>query len=293
MSPMFATLFGDLPRPEVSSATGPEELLNAVIHAQEAAGLEPISDAGFGIGSTPVERWRNTSARSERMVKQAVVGPYSRGSHGDARTVTTELRELAAAGCPYIEVHEPAAVAISTDNERAAFRASHRGLLDGISGAHLSLVITGGSADQIGLETLMSAPFASLGLDLIAGPDNWRLVAAAPREVGIVCGAISTEANADDRPEVLLWAAQYAASHHGRGLARVGLATSGSLAALSWDVATRKLTILGRAAQLAELSPGERALHLDPRAVDIRSAALGHVMRPGRDRKPGGIADTD
>ena len=43
-------------------------------------------------------------------------------------------------------------------------------------GTHLSLAITGGNADEAGIETILAAPYASLAVDLIAGPDNWRLV---------------------------------------------------------------------------------------------------------------------
>lgn len=315
---MFATLLGSLPRPPLPADAEPKELLVAVIRAQEAAGLEPISDAGFGSGVSMVERWLTTAALTDRPVKQALLGPYSTGraavagvgagsgapdgaaeqaddaarneaTLAAAEALRTDLLALAAAGCPYIEIHEPAATEIGIDEvERIRFRDAHRRLLDGITGMHLSLAITGGDASAAGVETLLVAPYASLAVDLIAGSDNWRLVAAVPGERGIVCGALSTERDSDDRPEVLLWAAGYAASTGGRGLNRVGLATASSMAHLAWEVAVRKLRILGEAARLADLPPDERRQYLDPRAVDIRSAALGRVMprRSGR-RRPG------
>ena len=96
-----------------------------------------------------------------------------------------ELRALAAAGCPLIEIHEPAATEIGADpTERALFRDAHRRLLDGVEDPHLSLAITGGNADGAGIETLLSARYSSLALDLIAGPDNWRLVVATPGDRG-------------------------------------------------------------------------------------------------------------
>ena len=97
---------------------------------------------------------------------------------------------------------------------------------------HLSLAITGGSADDAGIETFLAGAYASLALDLIDGPDNWRLATAWPADRGLICGALSTREGSDDGPELLLWAAGYAASTRGRGPARVGLATAGSLAAL-------------------------------------------------------------
>ncbi len=200
------------------------------------------------------------------------------------------IRDLADAGCPLIEIHEPAAPSIGTDpGERALFREAHERLTAGVEGVHLSLALTGGNADAAGVDTLLAAPYASLAVDLIAGPENWRLVVATPAQVGIVCGAMSAAEESFDGPEVLLWAAGYAASTQGRGPLRVGLATASSLAALPWAVAERKIERLGDAARLADLPVDERNAHLDPRAVSIRSAALGRVDRakpegPDRDR---------
>jgi methionine synthase II (cobalamin-independent) len=296
---MFATLLGSLPRPPVATEATAAELLGAVVRAQEAAGLEPVSDAGYGIGDTPVERWRATSALTDRLVKQALVGPYTAGLESAdgagspesaalaaADTLRVELLALAAAGCPFIEIHEPAAIEIGADAERRRiFRRAHARMLDGVAGPHLSLAITGGDASATGAATLLASPYASLAVDLIAGPDNWRLVVAVPGDRGIICGALPAEGTADDRIEILLWAAGYAASTGGRGPARVGLATASSLADLHWDAAVRKLSILGEAARLADLPPEERRHHLDPRAVDSRSAALGRVTPAPRTRR--------
>lgn len=303
---MFATLLGPLPRPPLGSGVSDRELIEAAVRAQEAAGIEPINDGGLGGGEPPVERWRATAALTTRAVKQALVGPYSLGwaevvgaSGATAREAATlaaanalnaDLRALASEGCPLIEIHEPAATAIGVDQrERALFREAHRRLLDGVDGSHLSLAITGGNADAAGIETLLGAPYGSLAVDLIAGPDNWRLVVATPGDRGIICGALSPELGSDDGPELLLWAAAYAASAGNRGPARVGLATASSLARLSWAEAVAKLRRLGEAARQADLPPGERRRSIDPRAVDMRSAALGRVepRRPSRRRRPG------
>ncbi len=187
-----------------------------------------------------------------------------------------------------VEVHEPAAVEIGADaGEQALFREASLRLLDGIDGVHVSLAVTGGSADVAGIETILAAPFASLAVDLIAGPDNWRLVVAVPGDRGIVCGALPVAAGSDDGPETLLWAAGYAASTGGRGMDRVGLATSASLGHLSWAAAVRKLDRLGEASRLVLGSVDERAAAVDPRAVSNRSAALGRVQRGGASRARG------
>ena len=144
-----------------------------------------------------------------------------------------------------------------------------------MDGLHASLAITGGSAEDAGIDALLGAPYSSLALDLVRGPDNWRIAAAAPRSIGIVCGAVTADAGGDEAVEILLYALNYAASTAGRGPDRVGVATAGSLADVPWEVAERRMRRLGDAVRLAVASPDERAAALDPRAISIRSAALG------------------
>ena len=122
-------------------------------------------------------------------------------------------------------------------------------------------------------------------MDVVNGPDNWRLVRDVPGDRGIVVGALSPHHPSDDGPELLLWAAGYAASSNGRGRDRVGLATAGSLAGLSWEIAERKLKRLGEAVRLASMPAPVAAAQLDPRAVDIRSAATGRYVPPHRTRR--------
>lgn len=296
---MFATLLGALPRPPLPEDASAEALVSAALEAQVAAGLEPVTDGGWWGEGLAVDAWRDTSRLTDRAVKQSVTGPYSSVRVGSSRSqaeravaclaagrvANEELRALAAAGCPLIEIHEPAVVSIGTDAaEWALFRETQLILTDGVVGTHLSLAITGGSADLAGLESLLAAPYASLAVDLIAGPENWRLVQATPGDRGIVCGAMSPVAGSDDGPETLLWAASYAASSHGRGPDRVGLATASSLAGLPWADAIGKLERLGEAARLAVLPADELRRRLDPRSIDSRSAALGSAERP-KDRR--------
>jgi methionine synthase II (cobalamin-independent) len=288
---MFATLLGALPRPPLEAGAPVLALVEAAVRAQEAAGLDPVTDGGLQPDARPVDAWEATVGLTDRAVKAAIAGPYSLGrtAGGTSRAraaatlaradeINMTLRELASAGCPLIEIHEPSATEIGEDpSERALFRDAHHRLTDGVAGTHLSLAITGGNADTAGIETLLAGPYASLAVDLISGPDNWRLVVATPGELGIVCGALPTGAGTDDGPELLLWAIAYAASTGGRGSSRVGLATAGSLAALPWDAAVRKLQRLGEAFRLAGLPLDERLQQLDPRGVSSRSAALGRV----------------
>ena len=167
---------------------------------------------------------------------------------------------------------------------------STSGCSDGWSGVHLSLAITGGAADAAGTETILAAPYASLAVDLIAGPDNWRLVRAAPRERGIVCGRPRAAEGSDDAKELLVWAAELCARAAAAASSASGLATASSLAALPWASAVRKLARIAEAVRITDLPPAERLAALDPRAVDIRSAALGRydpaARRAARDPDP-------
>lgn len=289
---MFATLLGPLPRPLLPADAAPGAILDAVLEVQIEQGLEPLTDGGWPLDrNDPVAAWRAAAARTDRLVKAVVDGPYSAGR--PAADVRAVVQGLVDAGCRWIEVHEPAATTMGADPEACArFADAHRALTADLGAdAHLSLAITGGNADTAGIETVLAGAYASLALDLIDGPDNWRLATTTPTEVGLICGALSTRAGSDDGPELLLWAAGYAASTRGRGPARVGLATAGSLAGLPWDVAVKKVRWLGEAARLGELPPEERRAAVDPRAVDSRSAALGRYTPPeaghARGLKPG------
>jgi methionine synthase II (cobalamin-independent) len=293
-----------------------DELVREVIAFQEAAGLEALSDGRvrfddpFAWPATDADRarwparravevWRFASACTSAAVKQAVPGPFSLGRRLTldrgrrrrtlelAEALNEEIHALAAAGCPLVEIEEADAAVIDGDaGERRLFRDAHRRLTDGVDGVHLSLAIVGPSSDTAGAETIFDAPYASYLFDLIAGPDDWRLVTKAPADRGIVCGAMSAEANGDEGAELLVWAAHYAASSGGRGLDRVGLANAAGFERLPWDIAARKIRRLGEAARIAALPrTGELARALDPRAVSSRSAALGrYVPRPHRAR---------
>jgi hypothetical protein len=288
---MFATLLGPLPRPPLPDDARPEALLDAVLDVQLEHGLGLVTDAGWPAApGDPVASWRAASRRTAGIVKAVIDGPYSGGVGlgGSVEPWRSSIADLADAGCPLVEIAEPAAVRIGeAAAERERFLDLHERLLSGLhdrSGLHLSLSITGGSADTAGAATILGPAYASLAVDLIDGPDNWRLVRAAPRELGIVCGALSPRPGSDDGPETLLWAAAYAASSAGRGPDRVGLATASSLAGLSWASAVRKIARLGEALRIAGLPPEDRLGAIDPRAIDSRSAALGRY-EPGRARR--------
>ena len=323
---MFGTILGALPRPPASqdSQSTDDDLVRSLIAAQEAAGLEPITDGRLrwhgelgplaaldGLtagregrvrasasprrsGPLVLDEWRFAASATTRAVKQALPGPYTsarriQGNAAGRQDLTLALADalhdeidaLADAGCPLVEIDEPDAAEIAAhDSERQLFIEAHRRLTRGLSGVHLSLALTGGNADTAGVEPFADAPYASYAVDVIHGPDNWRLVTRIPGDRGIVCGALDSRTGSDDAVELLVWAARYAASSAGRGLDRVGLAVVPGLDRQDWPVVVRKLSVLGRAIRLAGLTDDALAGTIDPRAVDSRSAALGRYDPP-------------
>lgn len=305
---MFATLLGALPRPngpDGQPIADDDAAIVALLATQVDAGLEPLTDGRLRAGRSfwesnrdvapVVDAWQFAASHTDAVVKQAVPGPYSLGRRAatndrdaatlaGARLLREQVSALVEAGCQLIEIEEPDAHLIGDDlDERRRFAEAHLTMLDGIDGVHLSLAITGGNADTAGIETILTAPYASLAVDLIDGPDNWRLVTRTPGDRGIICGVVSTREDSDDGLDLMLWAAAYATASGGRGATRVGLGTAGGFGDLPWEIAERKMRALGEAARLALLPLSEVAPHLDPRAIDIKSAAMGrYVPRSGR-----------
>ena len=306
---VFATLAGGFPRPAPPDDPAvPDPGLAEALAAQVEAGLELVSD---GLVHAPepdehplavrlVDAWRALAAATDRPTKVAVVGPFSAGGENASSGAATEALvdalavaggALAEAGCLVLEVHEPGAVGIGSDTaERGRFVRAHARLVGALGaahpGLHVSLAITAGNADSAGRETILAAPYASYLFDLVDGPDNWRLVTAVPGSRGIVCGVGDASGLGRTGLEEMVFAARYAASTGGRGLDRVGLAPSGSLAGLDQDRARAVLELIGRAARLLAGGPAAALAGLDPRAVDARSAALGEYRQDrGRSRR--------
>ena len=325
---MFATLAGGYPAPGTGERphSSPEDRIRAVIAEQAEAGLGLLTDgsqrwpdpaADLGRVLIPaaqlaprrdrpltVDAWLFAQGLAGALpVKQCLPGPYSLGrrlapSEADRTSLTRalaevlagELVDLAAAGCPFIQVDEADAVLIGADEaERRLFVDAQAGLLAGLGPAgerpHLSLAISGGNADAAGPETIFAAAYDSHLFDLIAGPDNWRLITRAPAERGMILGVVDATSPTADDPATIVWAIGYAASG-GRGETRIGIAPSGGLDLLSPSVARAKIDLLGETVRLVE-ARRETAIgaSLDPRATDARSAALGNWR--SRRRKPG------
>ena len=297
----FSMLGGSCPAPDVAAAVADQVVAGLdpvtpgvpTVPREAAAAAALVAAIREGRGSGALEAWSVAVAAvgDAAAAAAALPGPWSLAAcaaPGPAgagrRTLAIELGEalaaeaaaLAAAGCPLVRVDEPVALDAGVDDaSRDAFATAHRRLTTDAPPTHLTLALTGGSHEDLGARTLADLPYASFLFDLIDGPDDWRLLARLPGDRGTVCGVVHPTLALGDAPEILVWAALYAASTAGRGLARVGLSTTGDLGSLDREAARAKLRALGEGARIAGLPRDEMARSLDPRALDLRSAALG------------------
>ena len=289
---MFATLAGSYPR---AAGMSPAEALAGVLLDQASAGLGLLSDGLVHPAHVPpgelVAAWvaaRDAAGRAEldQAVKVAITGPWASGGPTGALeaagSLNAALAALAAAGCPLVEVHEPAVSLPADDAGRGLFAAAHAALLDGVADRiHASLAVTGGDAVGLGAGALFAAPYRSHLFDLVDGPDSWRLVAVAPRERGIVAGVGDATGRGRSRLEDVVWAAGYAASTGGRGPDRVGLAPSAGLADLEPAQARAVIALVGEAAALQASGGAEVLDRLDPRATGAQRPTRTPHRRPG------------
>ena len=287
----------------------------------EGAVLAAIGGGDTGPRGMILRSWRMAAALSDRPLAQVVPGPWTlavRATRLEARPDTRpdrleagpdqperpevianralqlavvlagEVAALGEAGCPVVQVMEPAAAEIGEGTvARDGFRRAHDRLLRGAGELHVMLAITGGSAAGAGAATILEAPYASFLFDLVAGPDNWHLVRSVPGDRGVVCAALQAGDGRERQNQApqLVWAAHYAASSNGRGLARVGLANASPLDTLQPAEAAAALRAVADAARLATLPPGEAIREgLDPKAF-VRGDRLQALARAGIKRR--------
>ena len=246
-----------------SAAVAPDALVAQVAQAipgpytlARRAVEEALREAADA-GEAPPAKARQDEARAE--VALAI-----------ADALADEIGALAAAGCAVILVEEPEAVRmVNDDAERVLFAATGTRLLAQAGGVHAMLVLTGGNADAIGWRTVFGPPWQSVLVDLIDGPDSWRLVREAPGDRGIIAGAFSmTDTDAADQAPQLVWAAHYAASANGRGFDRVGLANAQPVTGFSAERVQTAITQLAMGARMATMSPADAVeAGLDPKSI--------------------------
>ncbi len=297
---MFATLAGDLPHPRSVRSSWRRHAL--VVQVEAGLGIPSDGLVHDEAGLALVDAWRHARGLADELgielpLKLAVTGPWARTARqaNGARTTVSvasslgdALGELAEAGCPVVEIHEPAVTLPTDDAGCAAFVEAHVALLADLPPAlHATLAVTGGDTGPLSADALAEPPYRSYLFDLLEGHESWRIIVNLPGDRGVIVGV--GDASGRDRTslEAIAWAAQYAASTRGRGLDRVGLAPSAGLAGLSMAKAREVLDLLGETARLLAGDPEALLRRMDPRAIDLRSAALGAYAPDPRSRRPG------
>ena len=234
-------------------------------------GLDRVVEQGPGrlavtgepqwVAPVTLDDWRFLRAATDLPARQTLVGPYTLARLIDpgplsrerltmtlADAMGRELRALADAGCDVIQIEERAAAGISTEAERSLYRAAQRRMTHGLQGVHLMLAITEGSAHRATARVIFDARYRSYLFDLVAGANNWLLIAEAPTDRGIICGVADATNPEPDDPARMAWAGRYAALVRKRGPDRVGLAPSASLAFLPREAAYAKIERLSTVA---------------------------------------------
>jgi hypothetical protein len=253
---------------------------------------------------TPIllDDWRWADAATDLPVKQTLIGPYTiahlaepggapRGALalGLAEAMNSELRSLASAGCPIIQIDEGALTTIAGDPaEWALYAATQQRLTAGLDDHHLSLGLYHGAVDPAGYATVFDSPYRSYLIDGLAGPAAWRFVFAAPPERGIIVGALDADRSVRDEPELMVWAMAWAADG-GRSGDRIGVAANGSLRAIGRHATRRKIEQMGEAVRIASMGPlQEVAEALDPKPIESRLTPLRHLAEAVEAARTGG-----
>ena len=250
-----------------------------------------------------LDAWSFVAGLTELPAKQVLIGPYTIGrlldlEGGDparhsltmalAEALNGELRALAAAGVPVIQMDEDAATLIGADDaEWARFAMAGRVLTAGLDDdrVHLSFAALGGAIDPAGHAAILERPYRSVLFDALAGPEAWRFALAVPPERGVIAGAVDAHNPTYDEIEVMVWAMAFAAGE-GRGQDRAGIAPNASLTLIDRHYARRKCERMGEAVRIARMGPlADVADALDPDPLHSRMPelrALGEAVETAR-----------
>ncbi len=289
--------------------------VTSIVDEQVASGLSLVCDAGgrwerglVGLAGdllagrcTPadiVDAWRLADRDTNVLTKQVLPGPWScslalASTAADRTAIRRDLigvlaettRVLVAAGCPVIQLDEPAATGAVPGPDD-----SHAGgqLLDTIErsvaampkGTSVCVAFPGGPPRPELHDAIAALPVQSVLVDVTHGPDGWRCIDRLSPDQGVIVGALDATSAEIDDPEMLLWAGALAARMADRGTARVGIAPSGSLAGLDRHHARRKIEQLGMAVRLAAMGPLQAvAAQLQPDPATARIRRLPELYR--------------
>jgi 5-methyltetrahydropteroyltriglutamate--homocysteine methyltransferase len=196
------------------------------------------------------------AARSQRPVKPVVSGPFtlavlSRDEfYGNqdqfvmalASSLNQELRALAAAGAPVIQVDEPG---LLTHRDRfPLFRRAMDVLWDGVT-AERALYTYFGHVDGL-YPAILDLPVDILGLDFVAGAQNWNVLRKAKFTKQLGLGIVDARNTKMETPEAVADACRRAAEFVPADRLHVG--PSAGLEFLPRKVAQRKLEVLAAGA---------------------------------------------
>lgn len=147
-------------------------------------------------GPLLVRDYRFAAERSPRPVKAVLPGPYTLAAisadmhysnHENltmayADALRQEALALAAAGASHIQINDPVIIFRKEDASIACRALTH--VLDGVP-AERGVYTWFGSAAGI-LPHLLDLPAEIIGLDFVAGPDNWQVIGQAnfPKKLG-------------------------------------------------------------------------------------------------------------
>ena len=184
---------------------------------------------------------------------------------------------------------------LTADSDRATRLAQLSQSLDALDASHRLLLAVESPLPGLRADEWRQLSFESLAIDPIRDPQSWRAAATLPGTCGLILGLVPPPGEGEPEPvEVLLWAAQYAASLGGRGAARVGVAglpRRGSAAQSSDTVggsvlpqddrstagpttAAQRVALLARTVALAGADAAALRAELDPRALSPIAAAV-------------------
>ena len=196
---------------------------------------------------------------SARPVKAVVTGPFtlaklSRNAHYPtfaayvralATAMNAELRALAAAGAPVVQVDEPA---LCQDKEEfPVFADAMQVLVQGVAAKTILCTYfgdVGGVYPQI-----LELPFDVIGLDFVAGHRNWDVIRSAPFSKELQFGVLDARNTRVETPEEIAAAVRRIAGSVPPE--RMMLAPSAGLEFLPHGVARKKLRALVEGARAA------------------------------------------
>ena len=211
-------------------------------------------------------------------VKVAIAGPFAaagggRGRRGSSPPCAPGCGPWPTPAARVVEVHEPAPSLPGDDAGRGAFAAAHRAAARRPPRAAPRLArdhrrrrgrAGPGGALRGAVPEPSLRPRSTARRAGVSSP--WRR-----RGGGSWSGVGDASGRRRTRLEDVVWAAGYAASTRGRGMDRVGIAPSGSLAGLAPARARAVIDLLGEAARTIAGGRDEVLERLDPRAIDARS----------------------